>query len=163
MEPPLCKKKYMANTYTQLLTQVVFAVKGRESLINEKIRIPLEKYICGTVSQKKHKPLAIYCMPDHLHLLIGYNPDKSLSDLVKEIKTSSGNLIRATYPGLANFHWQVGYGAISYTKSHLDRVVNYILNQPIHHSKKTFQQEYLEFLQKFEIPYEEKYLFEFYQ
>ncbi len=152
----------MPNTYTQLLTQLVFAVKGRQSLILEPVRDRIEKYICSTASHKKHKPLAIYIMPDHLHFLIGLSPDQSISDLVKEIKISSNNFINDNHLTNQKFAWQESFGAFSYSKSALDKVVKYILNQKEHHKKQTFRQEYIQFLKKFEIDYNEKYLFEFY-
>ncbi len=152
----------MPNTYTQLLTQLVFAVKGRQNMIMEPERSQIEKYICGTASNKKHKPLAIYCMPDHMHFLIGLNPNQSISDIVKEIKISSNNFINDNHLTNQKFAWQEGYGAFSYSRSAIDSVVKYILNQKEHHKTKTFRQEYIEFLKKFEIEYDEKYLFEFY-
>ena len=153
----------MPNTYTQLLTQLVFAVKGRQNLIEEPIRERIEKFICGTATKRKHKPLAIYCNPDHLHFLIGLNPDQSISDLVKEIKISSNSLINDNHLTKQKFYWQEGYGAFSYSKSALDNVVKYILNQKEHHKKKTFQEEYKNYLEKFGVEYDEKYLFEFYE
>jgi len=152
----------MPNTYTQLYIQLVFAVKGRQNFIKESFRNELEKYMCGIARNNKHKPLAIYCMPDHTHLLIGLNPSQSISDLMKEIKVSSSGFIKEKELINEGFYWQEGYGAFSYAKSQLDNVVKYILNQQEHHKKKTFKEEYLEFLKKFEIDYDEKYLFEFY-
>ena len=152
----------MPNTYTQLLTQLVFAVKGRQNLIEEPSREKIEKFICGTATTRKHKPLAIYCMPDHLHFLVGLSPDQSISDMVKEIKMSSNDFINNGHLTKQKFYWQEGFGAFSYSRSALDNVVKYILNQKEHHKKKTFREEYLDYLQKFEIAYEEKYLFEFY-
>ena len=152
----------MSNTYTQLITQLVFAVKGRQNLIEESSRERVEKFICGAAQTRKHKPLAIYCMPDHLHFLIGLNPNQSISDLVKEIKTSSNDLINDNKLTKQHFYWQEGYGAFSYSKSALDNVVKYILNQKEHHKKKTFKEEYTNFLEKFGVEYEDKYLFEFY-
>ena len=151
----------MPNTYTQLLTQLVIAVKCRQSLILEPVRERIEKYICSIASNKKHKPLAIYIMPDHLHFLIGLNPNQSISDLVKEIKHSSNTFINDNHLTKQKFSWQESYGAFSYSKSALDTVVKYILNQQEHHKKQTFKEEYIQFLQKFEIDYNKKYLFEF--
>ncbi|GAB4018010.1 IS200/IS605 family transposase [Spirosoma migulaei] len=150
----------MANTYSQIYIQLVFAVKGRENLIKESFRDELEKYICGIVSGKSQKVLAIYCMPDHTHLLISIKPTIALSDLVRDIKANSSGLINDRKLVKSKFHWQEGFGAFSYSKSHLDNVIKYILSQPDHHRKRSFQEEYLEFLKKFEIDYEEKYLFE---
>lgn len=150
----------MANTYSQIYIQIVFAVKGRENLIKESFRDELEKYICGTVDNLQQKPLAIYCMPDHLHLLVGLKPTIAIADLVRDIKTSATKFIKEKRWVQGIFEWQAGYGAFSYSKSQLDNVIQYILNQPNHHKKKSFREEYLDFLQKFEIDYKEEYLFD---
>ena len=141
----------MANTYTQLLTQLVFAVQGRENIIHESIRERIEKYMCGCINNQKSKPLAIYCMPDHVHILIGQNPSVAISDLVKEIKTGTTHFINNERLIKFKFSWQEGYGAFSYSKSQMDKVVKYILNQPSHHKKKTFREVYPDFLEEFEI------------
>lgn len=151
----------MANTYTQLLVQIVFAVKGRQNLISEAHREPLEKYICGIISNKQSKPLAIYCNPDHCHVLIGFNPSVSIADLVRDIKANSSKWINENRWVPGKFAWQEGYGAFSYARSQLNVVVQYILNQGEHHRKRTFKEEYLEFLQKFEIDFDERYVFDF--
>ena len=151
----------MANTYTQLLVQIVFAVQGRHHLIPEKHRNQLEKYICGIISNKNCKPLAIYCNPDHCHVLIGLNPSVSISSLTRDIKANSSKWINEQMWMQRKFLWQEGYGAFTYSRSHLDRVVQYILNQSEHHRKKTFREEYMDFLQKFQIDYNNEYLFEF--
>jgi REP element-mobilizing transposase RayT len=151
----------MANTYSQLLIQVVFAVKGRQNLILEKNRIPIEKYICGIISNKNSKPLAIYCNPDHCHVLVGIDPSISVSKLTGEFKANSSKWINDQRMIPGNFKWQDGFGAFSYSKSQLDTVVKYILNQAEHHKKVSFQKEYLEFLKKFEIDYKNEYLFDF--
>ncbi|WP_338790755.1 IS200/IS605 family transposase [Bernardetia sp. MNP-M8] len=150
----------MANVYSQLYIQIVFAVKGRNSLIKESFRDELQKYMTGVVREKGHKLLAIYCMPDHTHLLIGLKPDLSISELVQQVKTSSNKFIKEKKFLKTKFEWQKGYGAFSYSKSALDTVVKYVLNQPKHHKKRTFKEEYLLLLKKFEIEYNEKYLFE---
>jgi putative transposase len=152
----------MANTYTQLRTQLVFAVKGRRAMIPKQHKDQVEKYITALVQKRGHKLLAIYCMPDHIHIFIGQHPADSISDLVEEIKTASSKFIKQQAWMTSNFAWQRGFGAFSYAKSQTDAVVKYILNQEIHHSKKTFKEEYILFLEKFEIDYDPKYLFEFY-
>ena len=152
----------MANTYTQLYIQIVFAVKGRQNLISEKNREAVEKYICGIISNKKCKPIAIYCNPDHVHILIGLHPAVSISDIVRDIKANSSKWINEQNWIKGKFSWQEGFGAFSYSKSQIDAVVKYILNQPKHHKKKTFKEEYLNFLNKFDIDFDEKYLFNFY-
>ena len=149
----------MANTYTQLYIQIVFAVKFRESLIREEIREEIQKYISGIVQNNGHKMLAIYCMPDHVHIFIGLNPRQSISDCVRDIKANSSKWINERRLTGSKFHWQEGYGSFSYSNNHLDRVVKYVLNQPEHHRQKSFREEYHEFLEKFEIEYREEFLF----
>ena len=150
----------MANTYTQLIIQFVFAVKHRESIINASIREPLEKYITGIAQNNGHKMLAIYCMPDHCHLLIGLHPSQSVSDAARDLKANSSKWLNEQKQLNSKFQWQEGYGAFSYSKSQLNTVANYILKQPEHHKKKTFKEEYHDFLIKFNIQYEDQYLFD---
>jgi len=150
----------MPNTYTQIYIQLVFAVKGRQSLINESFRDELEKYICGIIRDKKHKPLAIYCMPDHIHILVGLHPAEAISTLVQQVKANSSGFINDRKFVRERFNWQEGYGAFSYARSQVDAVVKYIANQPEHYRKRTFQEEYLTFLEKFEVEYRPEYLFE---
>ena len=151
----------MPNTYSQLYIQIVFAVKGRQCFIKEAFRDELQKYISGIIKEKKQKLYAIYCMPDHTHIFVSIKPDIAISDLVRDIKANSSSFIKEKH-FVKNFSWQTGFGAFSYSKSQASNVVDYILRQPEHHKKKTFKQEYIEFLQKFEIEYDDKYLFEFY-
>lgn len=151
----------MANTYSQIYIQIVFAVKGRESLISKNDREELHKYITGIVQNRGQKTLSIFCMPDHVHLLVSIKPSVVISDLVRDIKSGSSNFINEQKWVKGKFNWQEGFGAFSYSKSQIENVVNYILNQEEHHRKTTFRQEYLDFLEKFEIDYDEKYLFEF--
>lgn len=149
----------MPNTYTQIHIHFVFAVKNRQALIHESIRIRVEKYITGIAQNLEHKLLAIYCMPDHAHLFIGFRPNQCVSDFMREIKSKSSEFINKEKLTTEKFSWQVGYGAFSYSHSHVQNVIDYILNQPENHKRKIFKEEYLEFLKKFEISYEEKYLF----
>jgi len=151
----------MADTYSQLYTQIVFAVKGRQNFINESFRVELQKYISGIIERKKQKLYSIYCMPDHTHIFMSMKPDLAISDVVGIIKSNSCLFIKEKNIA-KNFAWQEGFGAFSYSKSQSQNVTNYILNQPQHYKKKTFKLEYLELLEKFEIKYENKYLFEFY-
>ncbi|GLR18409.1 IS200/IS605 family transposase [Portibacter lacus] len=151
----------MANTYTQINIQLVFAVKGRQNLIIEKHRERLEKFMCGIIRNNKSKPLAIYCNPDHTHVFIGLHPSIAISDITREIKSSSSKFINDEKWIRGKFAWQEGFGAFSYAKSQIGLVVKYILNQPEHHKKTSFREEYIEFLNKFEIKYKEEYLFDF--
>jgi len=150
----------MANTYSQIYIQFVFVVKGRENLISSRNREELHKYITGIVQNRGHKLLAIFCMPNHTHILIGLKPSMSVSDLARDIKVSSSNFINEKKWVKGKFCWQEGFGAFSYSRSNVDNVINYILNQEEHHLKKTFKEEYIEFLKKFEIEFDEKYLFD---
>ena len=148
------------STYSQIYIQIVFAVKGRESLIMPQWEERLHKYITGIVQNKEQKMLAINGMPDHLHILIGMKSSCCLSDLVREIKKSSNNFIKDEKLSKFNFSWQEGFGAFSYSHSQLNDVIAYINNQKEHHRKKTFKEEYVDFLKKFNVEYNEKYLFE---
>jgi REP-associated tyrosine transposase len=150
----------MANTYTQIYIQIVTVVKGRQCLIpNDKKEI-LYKYMTGIIRNKKHKLIVINGIPNHLHFLIGLNPSEALSDLVKEVKRCSTNFINEQNWMKSKFSWQDGYGGFSYSRSQLDKVVNYIDNQEKHHRKKTVKEEYIEMLKKFEVVYNEKFVFE---
>lgn len=150
----------MSGTFSQLYIQVVFAVKGRASLISNDWKDELHKYMAGIIKGKDQKPIIVNGMPDHIHVFIGLRPSMAISDLVRDIKNNSSNFINNNDWIKGKFQWQEGYGAFSYGHSQIENVYNYILNQEQHHKKKTFRQEYLEFLEKFEVPYEERYLFE---
>jgi len=152
----------MANTYTQLYVQLVFCVKGRENLIKENFRDDLEKVMCGIVRELKSKTLAIYCNPDHTHIFIGIHPTISVSKIIEQIKSGSSNWLNNKNLIVGKFSWQDGYGAFTYSKSQIDNVIKYIQNQPEHHKKQTFKEEYLSFLNKFDIDYDTKYLFDWY-
>ncbi len=150
----------MANTYTQLYVQLVFAVQGRASLIEESIRDRLEKYICGIVNNNKSKPLAIYCNPNHTHILIGLHPSISVANMAHDVKASSSKWINQQHLFSERFSWQEGYGGFSYSRSQIDAVAKYILNQPEHHKRRTFKEEYLSMLQKAGIQFNDAYLFD---
>lgn len=149
----------MANTYSQIYIQVVVAVHGRQSLIRPERKEELQKYITGIVSGQKQKLLAVHCMPDHTHVLIGLKPSMAISELVGDIKTGSTNHINENHWVPGRFSWQEGFGAFSYSHSQLTEVIRYIQNQVEHHTRRGFREEYLDFLTKFEVPYEERYLF----
>lgn len=151
----------MANTFSQIYLQFVFAVRQRQCLIPKEHKEELHKYITGLVSNRHAKMLAVHCMPDHIHLFVGFRPAMSISDFVKEIKVESNQFINQKKWLKQKFSWQEGYGVFSYSHSHIGNVINYIEQQETHHEKKSFQKEYYEFLERFEIPFEEKYLFAF--
>lgn len=150
----------MPNTYSQIYIQIVFAVKGRQNLISRDNEDELEKYISGIVRNRDQKMLSIFSMPDHTHMLVGIKPSLAISDLVRDIKSGSSQFINEKHWIKNKFHWQEGFGAFSYSRSQIDNVIKYILNQEEHHKKTTFREEYLDFLKKFEIEYDEKYLFD---
>lgn len=150
----------MPGTYSQIYIQSVFAVKGRKNLINKDWKEDLYKYIAGIIKGKDQKPIIINGMPDHVHVFFGLRPAMAISDLIRDIKDNSSNFINSNKWVEGQFCWQAGYGAFSYSASQIDVVYNYILHQEEHHRKKTFREEYTELLKKFNIEYNEKYLFE---
>lgn len=148
----------MANTYTQIYLQFVFAVQDRCSLIQPLWEDELYKYVTGIVQNNGHKLIAINGMPDHLHVFLGFKPHQTISCLLKDIKWSSSRWINQKSLIQGKFRWQEGYGAFSYSATQIDNVVKYIMNQKQHHQKKSFSEEYRELLDKFEIDYNLKYL-----
>jgi len=149
----------MANTYTQIYIQTVFAVENRACLLKDPWREELHKYITGIVQNNKHKMIAINSIHDHIHIFIGMKPIQSLSDLLQDIKGDSSSWINKKGLISGKFRWQQGYGAFSYSHSQISSLVNYIQNQQAHHKIKTFRQEYIEFLDNFNVPYDERYIF----
>ena len=148
--------------FTQLYTHLVFAVKYRERLLRKEIRGEVFSYISGIITNRKHKSIIINGMSDHIHILLGLNPDDKISDLVACVKRESSMFINQIDLLNGKFYWQEGYGAFSYGRSQLDVIYNYIAGQENHHTKRTFRQEYTELLRKFEIEYDAKYLFDFF-
>jgi len=153
----------MAGTFSQIYIQYVFTVKGRENLLQKPWRDEVFKYIAGIIKGKNQKPIIVNGVVDHVHIFVGLNPSMSISDLVRDIKNNSSNFINEQKFIKGKFAWQEGYGAFSYAHSQIENVYQYIANQEGHHKKKSFKEEYLEFLQKFDIDYKPEYLFEFYE
>jgi REP element-mobilizing transposase RayT len=149
----------MANTFTQIYIQLVFAVSGRQSLIRNEFKDELYKYMTGIVQQRHHKLITINGMPDHVHLLVGLYPQDALSDLVRDIKAFSSKHVNDNRWVHGKFAWQQGFGGFSYSRSQLQKVIDYISNQEKHHRQRTFREEYLGLLQKFAVEYDERYLF----
>jgi REP element-mobilizing transposase RayT len=149
----------MANTYTQLYTQIVFGVKYRQPLIHPTWENELYKYMNGTIQQLGHKPIAINGVSDHVHLFVGLNPNAAISELVKSIKISSNKLVNGErWCNGKKFEWQGGFGAFSYSKKDVPNVYNYIMNQKEHHKIKTFEEEYLELLREYEVNFDPRFL-----
>ena len=149
----------MPNTYTQIYIQVVFAVNGRQSLITPSFKEDLFKYIGGTMRNAGQKLIAINGMPDHVHILVGLKPTVAISDLVKDIKVASSRFINDKKLVRGRFSWQEGFGAFSYSQSHLSNVASYIENQERHHARRSFRDEYLSMLKSFQVQHDERYLF----
>ncbi len=149
----------MANTYTQIHIQAVFAVQNRDCIIKSSWNDELYKYITGIVQNNKHKMLSINGMPDHVHILFGFRASQSLSELMQDIKGSSSKWINEKRFVKGKFSWQEGYGAFSYSKSELPNVIQYIKNQEGHHKKRSFIEEYEDLLKEFEIVYDERFVF----
>jgi REP element-mobilizing transposase RayT len=150
----------MAGTFTQIYIQFVFAVKGRENLLQKPWRNELFKYIAGIIKAKNQKSIIVNGVSDHVHIFIGLKPSINISDLVRDIKNNSSNFINNQKFVEGKFSWQEGYGAFSYAHSQIQNVYKYIENQEEHHKQKTFREEYLDFLHKFEVTYNEKFLFD---
>ena len=150
----------MSGTFSQIYIQAVFAVKGRENLLEKKWREEVFKYMVGIIKNKGQKPIIVNGVSDHVHVFVGLKPSMSVSDLIRDVKNNSTNFINEKKFVKGKFSWQEGYGSFSYSHSHIENVYNYILNQEEHHRKKTFHEEYLEFLKNFDVEYDEKYLFE---
>ena len=152
----------MPNTFSQIYLQFVFAFKHRQYLIPKEHKEELHKYFTGLVKNRNAKMLAVNCMPDHTHLFVGFKPNVLISTFVKELKVESNEFINTKKWVKGKFCWQEGYGVFSYSHSHIDGVIKYIMNQENRHKKVNFKEEYHDFLKKFDILYEEGYLFEFF-
>jgi REP element-mobilizing transposase RayT len=151
------------STFSQIYIQVVFAVKYRQALISPMWEERLFQYITGIVQNKGQKMLAINGMPDHIHLFIGIKPGCCLSDLVREVKKASNEMINDNHLTEGKFSWQEGFGAFSYSHSQMDSVVKYVMNQKEHHKATSFREEYLDFLMQFAVEHDEKYLFDWHE
>ena len=150
----------MSNTYTQIHIQTVFAVKFREALISPEWSDRLYQYMASIVNDQGHKTLAIGGVANHVHLLFGFRPSQSLSSLMVRVKRETSEWINREHLTNFRFQWQNGYGAFSYSKSHVPRVIKYILNQEAHHAKRSFREEYLDMLRKNEVEFDERFIFE---
>ena len=149
----------MAGTFYQIYIQFVFAVHGRESLLHKTWRDEVFKYMSGIIKGKNQKSIIVNGVSDHVHVLVGLRPSVRICDLVRDIKNNSSRFINEKKFLQGKFEWQDGYGAFSYSRSQIDNVYKYIENQEAHHRKRTFKEEYLDLLKKFEVEYNEKYLF----
>lgn len=149
----------MSNTYTQLYVHVIFSTYKREKSIRNRFKTELYKYITGIIRNREQKLLAINGTSDHIHIFIGFNPNIAISDLVRDIKHYSTLFLRDR-KNVNNFKWQEGFGAFTYSYSQIETVIEYIKNQKSHHKHSSFKEEYLKFLNKFNVDFDEKYLFD---
>ena len=152
----------MANSFSQVYLHYVIAVKGRQHLLQKPWRDEVFKYMSGIITAKNEKSIIVNEVEDHVHIFVGFNTPMDYSHLIRDIKNNTTNFINEKKFLRTKFQWQEGYGVFSYSHSAIENVYNYILNQEAHHNKKTFREEYIEFLKKFEVEYDEKYLFEWY-
>ena len=153
----------MANTYTQINIQAVFAVKGRENLLNDQFIHPLFAYISGILKNLNQYPLAVGGYENHVHIFFEQNPNSSLSDIMEKVKANSSKWINENNFVPGHFEWQRGYGGFSYARRQRNEIIKYIMNQEEHHRLLTFQEEYLDILMKYGIKFNDQYLFEFYE
>ena len=153
----------LANTYTQLSIQGIFAVKRRENLLTKDFRDDVHKYISGTIKNLGGTPLAVGGWLDHVHIFFGFPTTISIGEFIQKVKINSSGWINDQGFLKPTFNWQDGYGAFSYSRSQRDVVIRYIMNQEAHHKKQTFKDEYIKLLKNFEVDYTEKYLFEFFK
>ncbi|RZL30558.1 MAG: IS200/IS605 family transposase [Pedobacter sp.] len=150
----------MAGTFSKIYIQYVFAVRGRQNLLQKPWRNEVFKYMSGIIKEKGQKPIIVNGVADHVHVFVGIKPAMNISDLIRDVKNNSSKFINEQGWLNGKFSWQEGYGAFSYAHSQIENVYQYIANQEEHHRTKTFKEEYLEFLKKFEIEHDEKYLFD---
>lgn len=150
----------MPNTYTQIYIQAIFAVKGRHNLIQDEWKDDLFAYIGGLINNLDQKTIIVNGYKNHVHLFFEFKPVTNLSELIKKVKANASKYMNEKRYSPGRFEWQEGYSAFSYSQSHIDSVFKYIQNQEEHHRKKTFKEEYISFLKLYNIPYDERYLFE---
>jgi putative transposase len=152
---------FMANTYTQINIHVVFAVKGRENILQERFTLRLFEYLSGILVNLKQYPLAVGGHRNHVHVFFELNPVSSLADILEKLKANSSKWINDNKFVMGHFEWQRGYGGFSYSKSQRDGVIKYIVEQKKHHEQRTFKDEYMKMLNDFDIRFENQYLFDF--
>ncbi len=150
----------MANTYHQIYLQVVFAVKYRQAVIQQEWKHQLYAVIGNLINETKCKTIIVNGMEDHVHCFLGLKPVVSVSELIKTVKAKSSKYINDHALTPERFEWQEGYGVFSYSQSSVDAMYKYIQNQEEHHKKQTFKDEYQNFLKKYQVAYDDQYLFQ---
>jgi REP element-mobilizing transposase RayT len=147
--------------FTQMYVHLIFAVKNLDAMLNKEIRSRVFEYISGIITNMDQKSIVVNGVSNHVHILIGFNSSISISETVHEIKRNSSLFINKEKLCKGKFAWQEGYGGFTYSRSQLDNVYNYIQNQEKHHQKSSFKSEYVRVLKKFEVEYDERFLFDF--
>jgi putative transposase len=150
----------MANTYHQIYLQTVFAVKYRKAVIDKKWREKLFAVIGSLINETNCKTIIVNGVEDHVHCFLGLKPVVSVSELMKTVKAKSSKYINDYKLTEERFEWQEGYGVFSYSQSQVDKVYKYIQHQEEHHKKQTLRDEYMGFLKKFKVEYNEQYIFQ---
>jgi putative transposase len=153
-------RENMAGTFAQIYIQTIFAVNGRLNLLQKPWRDEVFKYMAGIIKKKGQKPIIVNGVANHVHIFVGLQPAMALSDMVRDVKNNTTNFINGQKLIRGKFSWQEGYGAFSYAHSQIETVYNYILHQEEHHRRKTFKEEYSDFLKKFNVEFNDKYLFD---
>ena len=148
----------MSSSYTNLIYHVIFSTKDRQPLITDPYQQRLYEYIGGTIRGLGGIPLAINGTEDHVHVLVKLRPDKSLSDVLRDLKANASGWMHDVFPALRGFSWQRGYGAFTVSHSNIARVKAYIARQKEHHQRQSFRDEFIEALTSHEVEFEEKYL-----
>ncbi len=150
----------MAHTFSELLSHVIFSTKGRAASIDDELKPRLHSYIGGIIRELGGTAIAVGGTADHVHIFLRLPPSLSISDAMRVVKTNSSRWIHETSPNLRSFAWQAGYGAFSVSESNRHTVIDYIENQEEHHRRTSFQEEYLAFLQRHRVDYDERFVFD---
>jgi putative transposase len=148
-------------TFTQIYVQLVFAVQNRDAVLTKNIRPRVFEYMSGIITSMKHKSIIVNGTTNHVHILMGLNPSISVSDTVHDIKRSSSLFINKNKLCLGRFSWQEGYGGFSYSRSQISDIYNYIENQESQHQRKSFHEEYIDYLNENEMIFDQQFLFDF--
>jgi putative transposase len=150
----------MPRTFTNLLTHCIFSTKHREPLIIPAMQAELHAYLGGTVKAAGGTALAVNSVADHVHMLVALPANVALSEALRLVKANSSKWVHGKWPRQASFAWQLGFGGFSVSRSNVDQVLKYIDNQKEHHRSVTFQEEFLDFLRKHDVEFDERYIWE---
>ncbi|HCD86886.1 MAG TPA: transposase [Algoriphagus sp.] len=148
----------MAGTFTKQIIHAIFSTKDRQKLILPKYELELFSYIAGILKQQNCAPISVGGYLDHVHVLFHLSSTLSLSAVMEHLKTHSSKFAKGMGPEMKNFYWQFGFGAFSVNPKETQKVVEYIRNQKVHHKTRTFQEEFIRFLNSYEIEFDEKYI-----